>query len=88
MLRAMMHSSLSPLDETGAEQQRAALAFVTEAYAEAILAGIESDSFAHAALAAALRELVAAHGEENVAAFMERLPARLRDGEFSLGAKH
>ncbi len=76
------------LDDVGAEQQHAALAFVTEAYAEAILAGIASHSFAHAALSAALRELVAVHGEECVAAFVARLPKRLRDGEFSTSLKH
>jgi hypothetical protein len=78
----------SSLDDIGAEQQRAALAFVTEAFAEAILAGVESDSFAHAALFAALRELVATYGEDSVASFAERLPGRLRAGEFSTGAKH
>ncbi len=76
------------LDEAGAEQHRAALVYVTEAFAEAILAGIESDSFAHAALAAALRELVATYGEDNVASFAERLPERVRAGEFSSGVKH
>jgi len=76
------------LDDAGAEQHRAALVYVTEAFAEAILAGIESDSFAHAALAAALRELVAAYGEESVADFAEHLPSRLRTGEFSTRAKH
>jgi len=75
-------------DDAGAEQHRAALAYVTEAFAEAILAGIESDSFAYAALVAALRELVAMRGEEAVAAFAEQLPERLRAGEFSTGAKH
>jgi hypothetical protein len=82
---------ISPLmieDRIGGEEQQAALAFVTEAFAEAILAGIESDSFAHAALFAALRELVATYGEECVATFAEKLPARLRAGEFSSGAKH
>ncbi len=84
----MTHFRTSILDETGAEQHRAALAYVTEAFAEAILAGIESDSFAHAAVAAGLNELVAAYGEESVAAFVERLPERLRAGEFSTGARH
>ncbi len=84
----MTRFHLSTLDEAGAEQHRAALVYVTEAFAEAILAGIESDNFAHAALAAALRELVANHGEESVAAFAEQLPNRLRAGEFSTKAKH
>jgi hypothetical protein len=72
----------------GSDQRQAALAYVAEAFAEAILAGIESDSFAHAALSAALHELVATFGEEEVAAFAERLPKRLRNGEFSMGARH
>ena len=76
------------LDEAGADDRRAALAYVTEAFAEAILAGIESDSFAQAALFAALRELVATYGEDSVAIFAEGLPGRLRAGEFSTGAKH
>ena len=84
----MTQYSANFLDETRTEQHHAALAYVTEAFAEAILAGIESDSFAHAALAAALRELVAAYGEESVAAFAERLPGRLRAGEFTTSAKH
>jgi len=84
----MTHSRTTPLDEALAEQQIAALAFVTEAYAEAILAGIGSASFAHAALSAALRELVAIHGEDQVANFVERLPKRLRDGEYSGGGRH
>jgi len=75
-------------DAAGSEQRRAALAYVAEAFAEAVLAGIEGDSFAHAALSAALHELVGIHGEEEVAAFVERLPRRLRDGEFSSGLRH
>jgi hypothetical protein len=84
----MTPSRHTTFDDAGAEQQRAALAYVTEAFAEAILAGIESASFAHAALSAALRELVATHGEESVAAFVERLPAQLRGGEFTSASKH
>lgn len=75
-------------DDIGSDEQRAALVYVTEAFAEAILAGIESDSFAHAALSAALHELVAAYGEDKVAAFAEGLPRRVREGEFSSSARH
>jgi hypothetical protein len=84
----MTQTTFASFNETGAEQQNAALAFLTEAFAEAILAGIESDSFAHAALSAALRELVATYGEEAVATFVETLPARIRAGEFTLSARH
>lgn len=85
----MTRSPHPALDDTpGSDQRHAALAYVAEAFAEAMLAGIESASFAHAALSAALLELVATYGEEPVAAFAERLPKRLRDGEFSSGARH
>jgi hypothetical protein len=84
----MTQFHFASLDDAGAEQHRAALAYVTEAFAEAILAGIESDSFAHAALFAALRELVATYGEESVATFADSLSGRLRGGEFSTGARH
>ncbi len=84
----MTQSNFASFDEAGGEQHRAALVYVTEAFAEAILAGIESDSFAHAALSAALRELVATYGEESVAAFAETLPGRLRGGEFTTGLRH
>ena len=77
------------VDPIGAEdERRAALAFVTEAFAEAILAGIESESFAHAALFAALQELVETYGEEAVACFAGRLPERIAAGEFTVAMKH
>jgi hypothetical protein len=78
----------APEDVSGCEDRQVALAFVTEAFAEAILAGVESESFAHAAVFAALQELVAAYGEEPVIAFAERLPARVRSGEFSAAIRH
>jgi hypothetical protein len=75
-------------DVAAAEDRRVALGYVTEAFAEAILAGIESDSFAHAALFAAFQELVSIYGEEAVAQFAERLGERIRQGEFSIASKH
>ena len=75
-------------DLAAAEDRRVALSYVTEAFAEAILAGIESDSFAHAALFAAFQELVSIYGEEAVAKFAERLGERIRQGEFSIASKH
>jgi hypothetical protein len=71
-----------------AEERRAALGYVAEAFAEAILAGIEADCLAQAALSAAFQELVGAHGEEAVAVFAARLPERVRNGEFSLFSRH
>lgn len=85
----MKNNFLPDLDDPGAaDDRRAALGFVTEAFAEAILAGLEGDSFAHAALFAAFQELVDVYGEEAVAAFAARLPERIRHGEFSVASKH
>ena len=78
----------SATDDANREQHRAALDYVTEAFAEAILAGIESDSFAQAALEAALQEFVAAYGEEQAARLAEALPGRIRAGEFTFTARH
>ncbi len=66
-----------------AESRVAALDYVSEAFAEAVLDGVEVEAFAEAAIATALRELVAAHGEERVAEIVQSIPERLRAGEFS-----
>ena len=75
-------------DASAAEERRAALGFVTEAFAEAILAGIEGPCFAHAAMFTAFQELVCLFGEEAVARFAEALPQRIRHGEFSIASRH
>jgi hypothetical protein len=67
-----------------AEARMAALDYVSEAFAEAVLDGVEVEAFAEAAIATALRELVAAHGEERVASVVQTWPERVRAGEFSL----
>ncbi len=66
-----------------ADARRAALSYVSEAFAEAVLDGIDVDAFAEAAFCAAFRELVAIHGEERAACVAQRLPERIRSGEFS-----
>ena len=65
------------------DQRQAALAYLTEAWEEALLDGIESDCVAHAALFAAFKELVATYGEEAAALFAEKLPDRIRRGDFT-----
>ena len=70
-----------------AERRVAALDYVSEAFAEAVLDGVEVEAFADAAIATALRELVAAHGEERVADIVQTWPDRLRAGEFSMRLK-
>jgi hypothetical protein len=85
---ALSLADAAPDETFGSEDRQVALAFVTEAFAEAVLAGVEGECFAHAAMFAALQELVAAYGEESVVAFAERLPSRVRSGEFSAASRH
>ncbi|MBB3930620.1 hypothetical protein GGR25_001659 [Kaistia hirudinis] len=67
-----------------AEQKRAALAYLTEAWDEAIAEGIEPDILAHAALFTALADLIDTYGEDAVADLTVSLPDRVRRGEFTL----
>ena len=66
------------------EQKQAALSYLNEAWAEARHDGVDGDCLAQASLFAALAELVGTYGEDAVAKFVEGLPARVRNGEFSL----
>ena len=70
------------------DARRAALDYLLQAWEEAILDGIDGDCVANAALFAAFKELVATYGEEPVAKFAERLPERVRGGEFTLPGVH
>jgi len=67
------------------EQKQAALGYLSEAWAEARHDGIDGDCLAQASLFAAFAELVKTYGEDAVAKFVEGLPARVRNGEFSTG---
>ena len=66
------------------EQKQAALSYLNEAWAEARHDGVDGDCLAQASLFTALAELVGTYGEEAVTKFVESLPARVRNGEFSL----
>ena len=66
------------------EQKQAALSYLNEAWAEARHDGVDGDCLAQASLFAALAELVGTYGEDAVAKFVEGLPARVRQGEFSI----
>jgi hypothetical protein len=66
------------------EQKQLALAYLREAWAEARLDGIDEDCLAQVCLFAALAELVSTYGEDAAAQYAEALPARVRNGEFSL----
>ena len=66
------------------EHKRAALGYLTEAWAEARLDGIDGDCLAQACMFTAFAEFVATYGEEAAAKFAEGLPQRIRNGEFSV----
>jgi hypothetical protein len=68
------------------EQKRAALGYLTEAWTEARLEGIDGDCLAQACLFTAFAEFVSTYGEEAAARFAEGLARRIRNGEFSLSA--
>jgi hypothetical protein len=78
---------LHELQELSAIKQ-AALSYVTEAFAEAELDGLDGDCMAQAALFAAFMELVATYGEEAVAEYAQGLPDKIRSGGFSTALKH
>ena len=66
------------------EQKQAALNYLNEAWAEARHDGVDGDCLAQASLFAAFAELVRTYGEDAVAKFVEGLPLRIRNGEFSV----
>ena len=71
-------------DDVVAAQKKVALSYLHEAWASAISEGVDSDILAHAALFAALSDLVATYGESAVAELTKRLPERIEAREFSL----
>ncbi len=66
------------------ELKHAALRYILDAWEEAVYDGIEPDCIATAAIFAALSDMIAAYGEEPVARMTERLPERIRHGEFTV----
>ena len=70
-----------------AEERQAALSILIETFAEAELDGLDEDSMTQAALFVAFQKLVTCYGEDAVATFAERLPERVRHGEFSIATR-
>src|SRR5947209_20400607 len=66
------------------EQKQIALSYVLEAWHEARLEGVDGDCLAQASPFSALSELVMTYGEDATAKYAENLPARIRNGEFSV----
>jgi hypothetical protein len=66
------------------EQKRVALGYLQEAWIGARHEGIDGDCLAQTALFLALAELISTYGEEATASYIESLPSRIRNGEFSV----
>ena len=79
---ASFSTARDPLPDN--EQKQAALSYLNEAWAEARHHGVDGDCLAQASLFAAFAELVSTYGEDAVAKFVEGLPVRVRNGEFSI----
>ena len=67
------------------EAKQAALRYILDAWEEAVYDGLDPDCIATAAIFAALSDMIATYGEEPVAVMCERLPQRIRNGEFTVG---
>lgn len=80
----MLKNPPRPFDATAAAEKQLALQFLLDAWEEAAYEGVDRDCIATAAIFAALSELISTYGEEPVAVMCERLPERVRGGEFSL----
>lgn len=76
------NSNREPIAEQ--EQKKVALTYLHEAWAEALLDGVEDDCMAQACLFAALAEMVSTYGEEAAARYVEGLANRINNGEFSV----
>ena len=83
----MTYESPSSDPSDAADERHYALALLMDAFAEATLDGLPEDSMTQAALFVAFQKLVACYGEEPVAVFAERLPERIRHGEFSVSRR-
>lgn len=83
----MTHESTCSERGEAADERHYALTILMDAFAEATLDGLPEDSMTQAALFVAFQKLVSCYGEEAVAVFAERLPERIRHGEFSVGTR-
>ena len=77
-----LNAAREPASDT--EQKQIALGYLLEAWHEARLEGVDGDCLAQASLFSALSELVTTYGEDATAKYAEGLPARIRNGEFSV----
>jgi hypothetical protein len=81
----MLKSSAKlPPSKSSGEAKHLALRYILEAWEEAVYDGLDPDHLATAAIYAALSDMISTYGEEPVAVMCERLPERVRTGEFTV----
>ena len=80
----MLKISDRSIETNPVEEKQLALRYLLDAWEEAAYEGIDRDCLATAAIFAALSDLITTYGEEPVAVMCERLPERVRSGEFTL----
>lgn len=83
-LDRMLKMSDRSIETNPVEEKQLALRYLLDAWEEAAYEGVDRDCLATAAIFAALSELITTYGEEPVAVMCERLPERVRSGEFTL----
>ncbi len=81
---SMLKTSDTPPRTLHSEEKQLALRYLLDAWEEAVYEGVDPDCLATAAIFAALSEMITTYGEEPVAVMCERLPERIRAGEFTL----
>ena len=81
---SMLKNSHRTIQPSTVEEKQLALQFLLDAWEEAAYEGVDRDCIATAAIFAALSDLITTYGEEPVAVMCQRLPERVRGGEFTL----
>ena len=83
----MSSSHLSSLETSLKEQKYVALNYLTEAFEEARLEGVEGECLSQVALFVAFKELVELYGEDVASDFADKLTQRIQDGEFTVKSR-
>ena len=83
-MESMLKTSQRTYTPMPSEEKQLALQYFLDALEEAAHEGVDRDCIATAAIFAALSDLISTYGEEPVAVMCQRLPERIRGGEFTL----
>jgi hypothetical protein len=71
-----------------ADMRRMAVGYIDEAFAAGLHDGLDTDALAHAAIFAALRDLVTVYGEDATAVFAETLAQKIKSGAYTVATRH